>query len=163
MKKIVSSIVLIALLFGLIACGSKAGASNAEPTTDGGKLASKFLEEIEKSSDVVTVGEALAATGIAGELGCMGMEVEEGYLNGFKSEVTGFEKGYVFSPVIGSIPMIGYVFEAADDDSAKKLEQKLKDLADPRWNICTEADETVTQVSGKYVFFTMCPAPSDVN
>ena len=35
--------------------------------------------------------------------------------------------------------------------------QTLTDNADPRWNICTEAEETVVEVCGDKVFFLMCP------
>ena len=35
--------------------------------------------------------------------------------------------------------------------------QTLKNAADLRWNICTEADELVVTQSGDKVFFLMCP------
>jgi hypothetical protein len=35
--------------------------------------------------------------------------------------------------------------------------QTLKDNADPRWNICVEAEETVCEQVGNKVFFVMCP------
>lgn len=45
------------------------------------------------------------------DMNLVGMEVSEGFLNGFSMEVTGFKSGYVFSPMIGAIPFIAYVFE----------------------------------------------------
>jgi len=33
----------------------------------------------------------------------------------------------------------------------------LKDNANPRWNICTEAEETVVGSVDNKVFFVMCP------
>lgn len=45
------------------------------------------------------------------ELGLISMPVEEGLLNGFTGEIKGFDDAYVFSPMIGSIPFIGYVFK----------------------------------------------------
>ena len=56
--------------------------------------------------------------------------------------------------MIGSIPFVGYVFQTDDADA---LMAKLNATADPRWNICTEAAETVCIKQGNYVFFTMCP------
>ena len=36
--------------------------------------------------------------------------------------------------------------------------QTLTDNADPRWNVCVEAEETVVENSDNMVFFVMCPA-----
>lgn len=84
------------------------------------------------------------------------MEVEEGFLNGFSAEVKGFEKGAIFNPMIGSIPFVGYVF-TVPDGTAEDFKKTLSDLADPRWNICTQADETIIESAGNTVFFLMCP------
>lgn len=87
------------------------------------------------------------------------MAVEEGLLTGFNNaEITGFEEGVMFAPMIGSIPFIGYIFtlpEGADGDAFLK---QLTENADPRWNICTEADETVTGRAGNMILFVMSPA-----
>lgn len=47
----------------------------------------------------------------ADDIFLVGMNVEEGPLNGFSSDVKGFKDGYVFSPMIGTIPFVAYVFE----------------------------------------------------
>ena len=83
------------------------------------------------------------------------MPVEPGYLAGFSNEISGFEQGVMFAPMIGSIAFVGYVFTV--DGDAAVFEQTLLDNADPRWNICVEAGETVSAVSGNLVFFLMCP------
>ena len=36
--------------------------------------------------------------------------------------------------------------------------QTLTDNADPRWNVCVEAEETVVENADNMVFFVMCPA-----
>jgi len=61
--------------------------------------------------------------------------------------------------MISSIPMVIYVFELDNSDSAalNAFLEGLKSIADPRWNICTEAEETIAEVYGKYVFFGMFP------
>ena len=56
--------------------------------------------------------------------------------------------------MIGSIPFVGYVFETDDTD---KLLSTLKENANPAWNICVEADETVYSVKDGLVLFLMCP------
>ena len=87
------------------------------------------------------------------------MPVEEGLLTGFgNTEVIGFKEGIMFAPMIGSIPFVGYVFtleEGTDIDSFVRL---LEENADPRWNICTEAEETIVEPSDNMVFFLMCPS-----
>ena len=73
---------------------------------------------------------------------------------GFDEDIKGFKNGYEIAPVIGSIPYVSYIFET---DDAQALAAQLKKAANPRWNICTEANEPVIKVKDKYVFLTMCP------
>jgi hypothetical protein len=90
------------------------------------------------------------------------MEVEPGYLTGFdNAEITGFEEGTMFAPMIGSIPFVGYVFTLADDADAESFQTLLLENANPNWNICTMADETIAEVNGNKVFFVMCPLTLD--
>lgn len=92
----------------------------------------------------------------------MSMPVEAGYLAGFpETEISGFEEGTMFSPMIGSIPFVGYVFVLADEADAEEFMATLAENADPRWNICTEADETIIESVGNKVFFLMCPSSMD--
>ena len=87
------------------------------------------------------------------------MEVEEGLLTGFgNAEIKGFTDGIMFAPMIGSIPFVGYVFSLEDGADVDAFMQTLKDNADPRWNICTEAEETVVENADSMVFFVMCPS-----
>lgn len=87
------------------------------------------------------------------------MEVEQGLLTGFgNAEITGFSNGVMFAPMIGSIPFVGYVFTLEDGVDATAFMQTLTDNADPRWNICVEADETVVENADNMVFFVMCPS-----
>lgn len=87
------------------------------------------------------------------------MEVEEGLLTGFgNTEITGFTDGVMFAPMIGSIPFVGYVFTLEDGADVDAFMQVLKDNADPRWNVCVEAEETVVENADNMVFFVMCPS-----
>jgi len=90
------------------------------------------------------------------------MPVEQGLLSGFgNTEITGFEEGVMFAPMIGSIPFVGYVFDLADGTDAAAFVKTLEDNADRRWNICVEADETVVELNGDKVFFVMSPLSFD--
>ena len=87
------------------------------------------------------------------------MEVEPGLLSGFdNAEITGFNNGVMFAPMIGSIPFVGYVFTLEEGADTAAFMQTLTDSANPRWNICVEADETVVENADNMVFFVMCPA-----
>ena len=84
--------------------------------------------------------------------------IEEGFLSGFDNyEVKGFSKGIMFGPMMGTIPFVGYVFELAADADVDAFVSGLKANANPRWNICTEAEQTIVEKSGNKVFFLMCP------
>lgn len=86
------------------------------------------------------------------------MPVEPGLLMGFgNAEIGGFSEGVMFAPAIGSIPFVGYIFVLEDGTDASSFVQTLLDNADPRWNICVEAEETVADFVGSTVFFLMCP------
>lgn len=125
--------------------------------TLGETLREAFKTEVENTTDPQALAEKLSNADLCG-YDCGTMEVEEGLLNGFSGEIKGFSKGVQFGPWIGSVPFIGYVFETED---AEALVECLKSNADPRWNICTEAAETVVEISGNTVFFTMCPGPDE--
>ncbi len=90
------------------------------------------------------------------------MPVEEGYLSGLFSddnyvETTGFESGATFMPWIGSIAFIGYVFELDDAADVDAFIATLEKNANPRWNICVEANETIIGAVDTTVLFVMTP------
>ncbi len=165
MKKWLVAILTMALVFSLFAC-NKADSSDAN-TGSNENVEDNGEEEIEvnsvgtayqsvfAASDKATAAEAVEEllTVTAANTELVSMEVQEGYLNGFTGEVTGFSSGVMFSPMIGSIPFVGYVFESDDPDA---LLDTLTDLADPAWNVCTQADETVSYIRDNLVFFLMC-------
>lgn len=126
--------------------------------TMGEQLRAAFLAGITKNPDVSP--EALArslldspAVDFSGDV----FAVQPGFLSGFSSELDGFSSGACFCPIIGSIPFVGYVFRLTDEAEAEAFLSQLKEKADPRWNICTEAEETVAERYGNTVFFVMCP------
>lgn len=137
-----------------------AGADNVSGETVGTVLSQQFhalLEENKELTPQEIADEIIQNPQIqfAGDTA----QVEEGLLTGFgNAEITGFDTGVMFAPIIGSIPFVGYVFsleEGADADSFVKL---LEENANPRWNVCTEAEETVIETSENMVFFLMCPS-----
>ena len=158
MKKIIAIMLALVMVLSLAACGSEA---KEEPATMGQMLFKEFNARVEKGEkDVQALADGLLSCGILPFDG-LSMEVEEGWLMGFSADITGFEKGVMFAPAIGSIPFVSYVFQLDSADSAEAFCAKLLENADPRWNICTEADETVCGSADNLVFFVMCSNQSE--
>lgn len=122
--------------------------------TLGGILVNEFKKIASSHSDALSVAQALSESK-AIKFSGMAAPVEAGYLTGFTDkEIHGFTEGAMFAPMIGTIPFVGYVFVT---DNASELTETLRKNADLRWNLCTEAEEMHTAVSGNKVFFVMCP------
>lgn len=143
------------------AAGENADAPAADVTGDtlGQTLLSVFLNET--SANAAATAQELADKLITNEAILFAggfMPVEPGLLTGFgNAEITGFKEGAVFMPMIGTIPFVGYIFTLEDGADTESFIKLLTDNADPRWNICTEAEETVVESAGDKVFFLMCP------
>jgi len=138
------------------------GETESELTGDtvGAMLAEEFhaLKAENAAITAQEMADAILANPII-QFGGATMEVEAGLLTGFgNAEITGFNSGVMFAPMIGSIPFVGYVFELEDGADADAFMQTLSDNADPRWNVCVEAEETVVENADNMVFFVMCPA-----
>ena len=93
------------------------------------------------------------------EMAMGSMPVEPGLLTGFDNEeIKGFKEGAMFSPMIGSIPFVGYIFKVDDETNVDDFMKQLKDNANLRWNICTEADQMLITNVDKTVLFVMYSA-----
>lgn len=153
MKKIIAIILAMTMLLSLCACGAK---EEAVPDTLGQQLYHEFSAKVEGGEkDVQALADALLQSGMLPFDG-LSMEVEPGWLMGFSADITGFEKAVMFGPAIGAIPFVAYVFQLESADACEAFCANLLECADPRWNICTEADETVCGSADNLVFFVMC-------
>lgn len=173
MKKILALLLALVMVFSFAACGADKPAQGGNDAAAGGESAMEALPDdatpaqkvIADFTDKVNSGEydsledlgnALVEGEYLGFAGA-GMPVEPGYLNGFTDEVKGFSDGYMFSPMIGSIPFVGYVFTLEEGTDAEEFMKSLEELSDLRWNICTEADEKQYTAVGDKVCFVMSP------
>ena len=128
--------------------------------TVGTVLANEFHSIKVETPDITAqeMADAILANPMI-QFGGAAMEVEEGILSGFgNTEIKGFKEGVMFAPMISSIPFVGYVFTLEDGADVDAFMQTLEENADPRWNICTEAEETVVEKADSMVFFVMCPS-----
>ena len=153
MKKFLSLVLCAAMVLTLVACGSKKGGDLSPANT----LKEEFVELAKGGESALQIAEKLVTNEIIPFAGGA-MEVEPGLLAGFDNyEVKGFKSGAVFMPMIGSIAFVGYVFELEAGADADAFVNELTTNANPRWNICVAAEETVTGVEGNMVFFCMSP------
>lgn len=152
MKKFIALLLCVFFLMSLVACGKK-------DATTGNALADDFVTRVEENenisaqelADAISKHESLSFE-------VASMPVEPGLLMGFgNTEITGFSEGVMFAPMVGSIPFLGYIFTLEEDKDVDAFVELLEQNADLRWNICTEAEETVITSVGKKVFFLMAP------
>lgn len=185
MKKILALVLATTMVFSIIACGNEdvtettesnvvstetaSTETSTEATTESATTAEGTIGELaleafkvyaEANPDASSEEVANAIVpALENYFGPVVMPVVEGVLNGFdNAEIKGFKEGSVFAPMIGTIPFVGYVFTLAEDADADAFVATLTDSANPRWNICTEADEMFTEVVGNKVFFVMSPS-----
>ena len=153
MKKILTAIILMTMVVSMFAgCGSSSGSGSG---TVAQTLQAQFTQLASEGKTAEEIAMALSENKVFNDVAMGSMPVQEGFLNGFSEEIKGFkETSYMFSPMIGTIPFVGYVFETDDPEALVKT---LDEKAMLNWNICTVADEKVSSVSGNYVFFVMAP------
>lgn len=128
--------------------------SDTPTDTVASKLYELFETEIATTDDINEVVNKLIEAEYFKEVSMTTMEVEPGFLNGFEAEITGFNNGVMFAPMIGTIPFVGYIFET---DDTELLMSELEANASLNWNICTTADEMLVKAHDNYVFFVMSP------
>ena len=165
MKKILTVLLTALLLVSLVACGGAKTTDitpEVDETTVGGQHWAKFVSELEANPEATAEELANALIGLEiNQFMGMAMPMEAGaeYFPGFDNyAITGYEACANFMPMMGSIAYVGYIFDLAEDADVNAFVQSLTDNANPRWNICVEADQTVVGTKGDKVFFIMCPS-----
>lgn len=160
MKKISSILTIISFCICLLtACGSdNTTNSTSDANTVAEKLQIQFTEEIKNDTNIENVANTLITNPVFQDISMGVIPVEEGFLNGFNGEINGFTSGVMFAPMIGTIPFVGYIFETDDTET---LIASLQANAMLNWNICTQADQMITETVNNYVFFVMAPNSFD--
>lgn len=140
--------------------GGENGAEQADTSdgTTGEILLADFKTRISENADLTPqeLADGILTNSII-EFSTATSVAEGNTLSGFSADIKGYEDGVMFGPMIGSIPFIGYIFTVPEDGDVDAFVETLQTNADPRWNICVEADETVVEAVGNTVFFLMCP------
>lgn len=170
MKKLLVGLLAVTMAFSVVGCGTKqdnvaqqqpeqvTGTTESEINDDMGKgMISQFKELMAGDENISTeaIGNALCENPMF-EMAMDTMPVEPGLLTGFgNEEIKGFKEGTMFSPIIGSIPFVGYIFKVDDGTDVSDFMKELKENANLRWNICTEADQMLVTNVDRTVLFAM--------
>ena len=154
MKKVLTLILIIfSITIIITGCGKKEEPKNNDNTL-AVNLVQEFKKEITETKNIKKVAKKLAKS----NFDMPDLEVSNvsnaDYLTGFNEKIQGYKKAYMIAPTISTIPFIAYIFES---DKPNELANTLKEQANLRWNICTEADEMKISVVDNYVFFVMSP------
>ena len=164
MKKIILvSLVLLTVLGG---CGKETSPTDIienKVITPAKSILSDFVSmanDVEKTTENLA-NEIMQNDSVNFTVSVMG--AVPGTLSGFKNEITGFKKATVITPTLGTIPFIGYIFELEDKNDVEAFRTKLKDNADPEWNVNADgkAEEIVCEAIGNRVLFVMSPKSFD--
>ncbi len=138
-------------------------------SADGGEVAGETWGQtlLGVFNDAITANPAATAEELANAVithesilfmgGAMPMEAGAEWMPGFTAAPTGWKECVNFGPMMGSIAFVGYVFTLEDGADVDAFKAELSANADPRWQICVTADETIVENVGNTVFFLMCP------
>ena len=153
--KILVLLILCSLTLIMTGCTNKENNNEGETNTIASQLVVNFSSEIAKSKDIKEVADKISESNIIVPTTVVTEITEDDYLAGFNEEIKGFKKAVSIAPMIGTIPFVAYIFEV---DNPQEFASTLKEQANLRWNICTEADEMQTSIVDNYVFFVMSPS-----
>ena len=155
MKRFIAFALCVLMTMSLVGC--------EEPRPTYGAVGEPLVVDFEENADksAQEIADLLLTNSQLGFMGAT-MKVEEGVLTGFgNAEIKGFDDGVMFGPAIGTSPFIGYVFTVSEDTDVDDFMDTLKENADLKWNVCTEADELVVEKEGDKVIVIMTPDKFD--
>lgn len=158
-------ILITVALTSLAGCSSNVSDSKVQDNissevieTPAKKETEDVIRSILESADTTsldTIVTSLVDSESLSVLNLQSAHVQEGYLNGFDSEIVGFTEGCVIMPMINTIPFAGYIFSTEDSDTLIKV---LDESHNTAWNVCTVADSVFYGTIGDYVYYFMTPA-----
>ncbi len=159
MKKIIALLLATIMTLSTMACGTTKENDKKEETENPETVGEILLDAFEDNSEGTAqeIAERIVGNEIIPFMGGAN-PIEPGYLAGFDNvEITGFKEGAMFGPMMGTIPFVGYIFVLEDGADVDGFMKTLKDNANLRWNICTEAEELTVDNEENTVFFLMSP------
>ena len=136
---------------------------DVDANTPGGKMWDAFLAAKQENPEMGAeeMANKMLASGVIPQeimMGAMALEANQEFFSGFGNyKITGYESGAIFMPMIGTTPIMGYIFELPEGADVDAFIKNLSENADLRWNVCTSADQMTVGAYETTVFFLMCP------
>ena len=138
-------------------------APDVDANTPGGKMWNAFLTAKQEKPEMTAeeMANQMIDAGVIPQeisMGAMALEANQEFFTGFDNyTITGYESGAIFMPMIGTTPIMGYIFELPEGADVDAFIKNLSDNANLRWNVCTSADQLTVGAYETTVFFLMCP------
>lgn len=146
MKKILSVLLLLALLLTAVACQGGKNPSTP-PAEEVGDLKDAVTDMLNKAGMEEMLGDSFSFEQISQE--------EAAFLIGAESIEGNFEEGYGLQPMINVHPFALGIFRLAEGQDAQAFAKELKDKADLRKWICVGAESVMAATKGQAVLFIM--------
>lgn len=155
MKKVIALILVLMMVLSLAACGEK-----DDNKDDGKNVVSNLTDEqlVEKLAGIMDgkTGDLMVENISFAELADMGVETSGLFGNWFNGMAVpeGAKVAVNQAMMMGQAHVV-LLIQPAEGTDINKLEQDLKANANPRWNVCTEADSVGSAVKDGLIIFVM--------
>ena len=142
MKKIITGVICAALLFTMVACGTKSGGSSAHVDGTLSEIFVKIYENAAVENKLMTYEVAVDDTNKAGMLG---------------SDQVKFTEGLASEAMIMTIPHSMVLIRVDKDTDIEATKKLIKDNVDPRKWICVGVDpeQVIVDSIGDLIFLVM--------
>lgn len=123
-----------------------------KPVTVASSLVEQFKTEIKDNKNLEEVANKLAENEKLSIMTMVEVLDKKSDIFGFNTTIKNFKTGVAIKASISTIPFVAYIFEV---ENPEEFQTTLKENANLRWNICTEADDMESAIYENYVFFVM--------
>ena len=158
MKKVITLILVLMMVMALAACGEKEdGKGNTVSNLTDEQLLEKLQGIVDGKTGDMPV-ENISFTQLA-DMGADPSGLFGNWFNGMA--IPEGAKIVVNNPMMMGQAHVVLLIQPAEGTDITKLEQELKDNANPRWNICTEANFVESAVKDGLILFMMTTTGGD--
>lgn len=172
MKKIISIILVLSMLFSLAACAPAKKDNEPQTPPDNTDIGDTVPDDADNNDtapidaapiDDIPLDTILSLFGDMTDIGLdelmhVNVSAEEaGYEMGYDSFAGEFESAMALKPMMNTSPFVLMVYRLAEGADASAFAADIEKNANPAKWICVQADRVFTRVSGRTVLFVMCP------
>ncbi len=156
MKKILSLILALGLLFSLAACAAEPEEGVGEEPAAGESAETAAPIDAVPVPDILSLFQDMTDVGLDGCLRKTLTAENAGLEMGYADFAGEFDSAMALAPAMISNPFVLIVFRLAEGADASAFAADIEQHADPQKWVCVWADKVFTRVSGRTVLFVMC-------